>query len=227
MPKIALSKVVKETSFLKEIDCFVGSKKKLSDAETSVIEKNIDLLRGCFSKVPGASKVLKSDTDSIVFVDKHQFLRRGHGSEEGAYSSGGKKVAIVDFTQENPLNFLYSFFAALEELTHHSDKDIYDRSENRDSFVYLLEFQKFSSKLKVDKIMKAFFLDGTRDSESEVSFDKYWKEFKKSEEYHKYDGMYSFMEMLSSPTEEEHKGAGSSSSESDVELVGDDLPELG
>jgi len=35
------------------------------------------------------------------------------------------------------------------------------------------------------------------------------------------------MEMLSSPTEEEHKGAGSSSSDSDVELAGDGLPELG
>ena len=39
--------------------------------------------------------------------------------------------------------------------------------------------------------------------------------------------LYSFMEMLSSPTEEEHKGAGSSSSDSDVELAGDGLPELG
>jgi hypothetical protein len=35
------------------------------------------------------------------------------------------------------------------------------------------------------------------------------------------------MEMLSSPIEEEYKGAGSSSSESAVELAGDDLPELG
>ena len=177
------------------------------------------------SKVPEASKMLKTEIDSIVFVDSYQFLRRGCGSKEGAYVSGGKKVAIIDFTQGDELDFLYAFFSALDDMTHKSYKEIYAQSEDEGGFARLLELQKFNSKLKVDKIMKAFFLNEKTESlssvapQNETSFQIHWDKFKKSSNFHKYDGFY---QMFSSSTVEEHKGMPfRAEHEDEAELAGD------